>query len=47
MKNRAKIADIADWIVPGHGTKFKVTPEIKKSLRDQAGDTSSLKKGDL
>lgn len=47
MKNRSIIADIADWIVPGHGPKFKVTAEIKKSLRDQAGDTSSLKKGDL
>ncbi|KAL0851323.1 hypothetical protein ABMA28_007145 [Loxostege sticticalis] len=45
MKNRSKIADLADWIVPGHGPKFKVTEQIRKSLREQSGDTCSMKKG--
>lgn len=34
-KNRSKIANIADWIVPGHGPKFKVTDEIRQTLAKQ------------
>ncbi|XP_047508438.1 metallo-beta-lactamase domain-containing protein 1 [Pieris napi] len=35
-KNRAKIADAADWIIPGHGPMFKVTNEIRTVLRNQS-----------
>lgn len=38
MKNRFKVADIADWIVPGHGLRFQVTEEIRKTLKKQMGD---------
>ncbi|CAH4031002.1 metallo-beta-lactamase domain-containing protein 1 [Pieris brassicae] len=34
-KNRAKIADAVDWIIPGHGPMFKVTNEIRTALRNQ------------
>ncbi|XP_046965899.1 metallo-beta-lactamase domain-containing protein 1 [Vanessa cardui] len=34
-KNRLKIAQLADWIVPGHGPKFKVTDQIRESLLKQ------------
>lgn len=34
-KNRSKIANLADWIVPGHGPKFKVTNKIRQSLAKQ------------
>ncbi|CAG9796722.1 unnamed protein product [Diatraea saccharalis] len=34
-KNRAAVAEIAHWIVPGHGPKFKVTEEIRNSLSKQ------------
>ncbi|CAH0405477.1 unnamed protein product [Chilo suppressalis] len=37
-KNRLAVAEIADWIVPGHGSKFKVTQEIIDSLRTQLVD---------
>lgn len=40
MKNRSKVADSASWIVPGHGTKFRVTDEIRQILRKQAQDSS-------
>ncbi|KAJ0182634.1 hypothetical protein K1T71_002003 [Dendrolimus kikuchii] len=43
MRNRLKVANIADWIVPGHGPKFQVTNEIRESLKRQSGDTN----GDL
>jgi glyoxylase-like metal-dependent hydrolase (beta-lactamase superfamily II) len=32
-QNRLKIAEIADFIVPGHGPKFKVTEEMREKLR--------------
>ncbi|CAH0592325.1 unnamed protein product [Chrysodeixis includens] len=38
MKNRSKVADIADWIVPGHGPKFQVTEELRQTLKKQLGD---------
>ncbi|KAM3967585.1 metallo-beta-lactamase domain-containing protein 1 [Aphomia sociella] len=44
MKNRFKVAQIADWIVPGHGQKFRVTDEIRDSLRSQTEDTLLVKK---
>ncbi|XP_014239170.1 metallo-beta-lactamase domain-containing protein 1 [Cimex lectularius] len=28
-KSRKKVIALADWIIPGHGRAFKVTPEIK------------------
>lgn len=34
-KNRSKVAQLADWIVPGHGPKFKVTDEIREILLKQ------------
>ncbi|CAH0724730.1 unnamed protein product, partial [Brenthis ino] len=34
-KNRSKIANLADWIVPGHGPKFKVTNKIRQCLDTQ------------
>lgn len=33
--NRGRIVKIADWIVPGHGPKFKVTEEIRKCVLEQ------------
>ncbi|XP_045777652.1 metallo-beta-lactamase domain-containing protein 1 isoform X2 [Maniola jurtina] len=33
--NRSKVAQLADWIVPGHGPQFKVTDEIRESLKSQ------------
>ncbi|XP_073957742.1 metallo-beta-lactamase domain-containing protein 1 isoform X2 [Choristoneura fumiferana] len=38
MRNRLKIAEAADWIVPGHGPKFQVTEQIRNSLHRQAGN---------
>ncbi|CAH2050219.1 unnamed protein product, partial [Iphiclides podalirius] len=35
VKNRLKVANIADWIVPGHGAKFRVTREIRHTLMKQ------------
>ncbi|XP_075970968.1 metallo-beta-lactamase domain-containing protein 1 [Anticarsia gemmatalis] len=40
MRNRSKVADLADWIVPGHGPKFQVTKEIRESLRKHKGNCS-------
>ncbi|XP_021200346.3 metallo-beta-lactamase domain-containing protein 1 [Helicoverpa armigera] len=37
MKNRSKVADLADWIIPGHGPKFQVTEQIKQTLQKQVG----------
>ncbi|KPI97517.1 Metallo-beta-lactamase domain-containing protein 1 [Papilio xuthus] len=34
-RNRSKIADLADWIIPGHGPKFQVTEELRQTLRKQ------------
>lgn len=34
-KNRLKIAELAHWIVPGHGPMFRVTQEIRQCLRKQ------------
>ncbi|XP_055902703.1 metallo-beta-lactamase domain-containing protein 1 [Eupeodes corollae] len=34
-KNRCKVAEIADWIIPGHGEAFKVTQEIRDKLKEQ------------
>ncbi|CAH2236599.1 metallo-beta-lactamase domain-containing protein 1 [Pararge aegeria] len=33
--NRLKVAQLADWIVPGHGPQFKVTNEIIETLKQQ------------
>ncbi|XP_059048137.1 metallo-beta-lactamase domain-containing protein 1 [Achroia grisella] len=41
FKNRCKVAKLADWIVPGHGQKFKVTEEMRELLGRQAGDKLS------
>lgn len=38
-KNRLKIAEIADWIIPGHGKKFKVNNSIRQSLRKQVNQS--------
>lgn len=35
-KNRLKIAEMVDFIIPGHGGKFKVTDEHRKKLREDA-----------
>ncbi|OWR54031.1 hypothetical protein KGM_201766 [Danaus plexippus plexippus] len=34
-RNRSQISELAEWIIPGHGPKFKVTDEIRKILREQ------------
>ncbi|XP_049881073.1 metallo-beta-lactamase domain-containing protein 1 [Pectinophora gossypiella] len=39
LKNRLKVVEVADWIVPGHGSKFQVTPEIRQCLINQVGDS--------
>lgn len=33
-QNRLKIAEIADYIIPGHGAKFKVTEAMRVKLRN-------------
>ncbi|XP_055847970.1 metallo-beta-lactamase domain-containing protein 1 [Episyrphus balteatus] len=35
FKNRSKIADMANWIIPGHGEGFEVTLEIREKLQQQ------------
>ncbi|XP_038207967.1 metallo-beta-lactamase domain-containing protein 1 isoform X2 [Zerene cesonia] len=35
VKNRTMIADIANWIIPGHGPKFEVTDEMRMLLKNQ------------
>lgn len=35
FENRSKIADMVDYIVPGHGEAFPVTTEIRDKLRQQ------------
>ncbi|XP_063698401.1 metallo-beta-lactamase domain-containing protein 1 [Culicoides brevitarsis] len=35
MKNRLIIATLSDYIVPGHGSMFKVTPEMRDKLENQ------------
>ncbi|CAG4965342.1 unnamed protein product [Colias eurytheme] len=35
LTNRTKIADIANWIIPGHGPKFEITDEIRMLLKKQ------------
>ncbi|CAH0695099.1 unnamed protein product [Spodoptera exigua] len=37
MRNRSKVANLADWIVPGHGPQFQVTDQIRQTLRKQIG----------
>ncbi|XP_022821545.1 metallo-beta-lactamase domain-containing protein 1 [Spodoptera litura] len=37
MRNRSKVANLADWIVPGHGPQFQVTDHIRQTLRKQIG----------
>uniref|UniRef100_A0A2A4JUR7 Metallo-beta-lactamase domain-containing protein 1 n=1 Tax=Heliothis virescens TaxID=7102 RepID=A0A2A4JUR7_HELVI len=37
MKNRSKVADLADWIIPGHGPKFQVTEQVRQTLKKQIG----------
>jgi hypothetical protein len=38
-KNRAKIADQVDIIVPGHGRPFSVTEEVRRKLRKELGES--------
>lgn len=40
-KNRLKIAEIADWIVPGHGKKFKVNNDVRLSLKKHINEKGS------
>ncbi|XP_050087850.1 metallo-beta-lactamase domain-containing protein 1 [Anopheles aquasalis] len=35
-QHRARIAELADWIIPGHGAAFRVDASIRQSLRGQA-----------
>lgn len=35
--NRLKVAEIADFIIPGHGPMFKVTAEMREKLKKDAG----------
>lgn len=37
-KNRLRIAEMVDFIVPGHGPMFKVTEEIRQELRRNAAE---------
>lgn len=41
-KNRLKVAELADWIVPGHGKKFQVNNNVRLSLRKQINDKGSV-----
>lgn len=41
MRNRSKVANMADWIVPGHGPQFQVTDQIRQTLRKQIGPSHS------
>uniref|UniRef100_A0AAG5DD98 Metallo-beta-lactamase domain-containing protein 1 n=1 Tax=Anopheles atroparvus TaxID=41427 RepID=A0AAG5DD98_ANOAO len=34
--HRARIAELADWIIPGHGGPFRVDPSMRETLRQQA-----------
>lgn len=34
--HRARIAALADWIIPGHGGPFRVDPSMRETLRQQA-----------
>lgn len=42
-KNRLKIAEIADWIIPGHGEKFQVNNDTRLTLRKQINDKGFIK----
>lgn len=42
MRNRLKVAEAADWIVPGHGPKFQVTEHIRNSLLRQAENATNF-----
>lgn len=35
-QNRLKIAEMVEYIIPGHGPKFKVTEEMREKLRKDA-----------
>lgn len=35
-KNRLRIAEMVDFIIPGHGPKFAVTEEMREKLREDA-----------
>jgi len=35
-KNRLKVAEMVDFIIPGHGPRFKVTEEMREKLRHDA-----------
>lgn len=37
-KNRLKIAELVDFIIPGHGPRFKVTEEMRNKLRKDIED---------
>ncbi|XP_053673159.1 metallo-beta-lactamase domain-containing protein 1 [Anopheles nili] len=37
--HRARIADLADWIVPGHGGPFRVDSEMREKLHRQVTDS--------
>ncbi|KAL4716063.1 hypothetical protein ACJJTC_002828 [Scirpophaga incertulas] len=34
-QNRVAVAELAEWIIPGHGTKFRVTDKMRTTLREQ------------
>ncbi|CAK1544609.1 unnamed protein product [Leptosia nina] len=34
--NRSMIANLADWIIPGHGPMFRVTNDMREMLKSQA-----------
>lgn len=36
-RNRARMAAIADWVVPGHGPMFAVDEHVRAELKRQAG----------
>lgn len=39
--HRSQIADIASFIIPGHGSYFKVTDEMRRILKEQRTCCSS------
>uniref|UniRef100_A0A182Y3A3 Metallo-beta-lactamase domain-containing protein n=2 Tax=Anopheles stephensi TaxID=30069 RepID=A0A182Y3A3_ANOST len=39
--HRARIASLADWIVPGHGGLFRVDTAMRDKLKHQAETASS------
>lgn len=46
-KNRLKIAEIADWIIPGHGKKFEVNNSIRELIKKQLQQSVNEFEGDV